>query len=429
MAHLSRDLGIAPTKGNGVPYGSDAYVATRRLLNRDGASLPQPQPDTSIMKLTAHLILVSAQPIPNLSPMLDEATKPQKVVMLVSDDMREQGKALEKLYKEQLRLCVEWHNVADPWNAQAISEQVDQLIRPYPQDAIALNATGGTKLMSIAAYEAFYTANRPVFYVHPERDCLLWLDSDLPPRDLANRLTIKSYLTAYGAASVDPQPHGVPPAVQNLTKDLINGIDIYQPALSILNALAMQARETLKVNMESRYRDYQQLQELIERFAQAGQCQLKGSELGFPNEEARFMVNGGWLEQHCYSICRKLANRLQIQDIACSVNLTRLQGKQSVPNEIDLAMLAENRLYVLECKTKRFSEHDKKHGESADVLYKLNTLRNLYGGSQARAMLVSFNKLGKSTRERAKDLRIEICSHTELKRLEQKLQEWLTTKR
>lgn len=381
------------------------------------------------MKLAAHLILVSAQPIPNLTPMLDDAIKPQKVIMLVSDDMREQGKALEKLYKEQLRLSVEWQNVPDPWNAQAISEQVDQLIRAYPQDAIALNATGGTKLMSIAAYEAFYTANRPVFYIHPEQGCLLWLNSDLAPQPLADRLKIKSYLTAYGATSVDPQPHGIPPEVKALTQDLINGIEIYSPALSTLNALAIQARDTLKAKIELRHDDCRSLNELIERFAQAGQCQRNGHELSFPNEEARFMVNGGWLEQHCYGICRKLASRLPIQDIACSINLTRLQGKQSVPNEIDLAMLTENRLYVVECKTKRFSEHDKKHSESADVLYKLNTLRNLYGGSQARAMLISFNKLGKNTRERAKDLKIEVCNHIELKRLEQKLQEWLTTKR
>ncbi|NOU13374.1 MAG: DUF1887 domain-containing protein, partial [Methylococcaceae bacterium] len=43
------------------------------------------------MNITTHLILVSAQPIPNLTPVLDDNLKPKKVIMLVSADMQERS--------------------------------------------------------------------------------------------------------------------------------------------------------------------------------------------------------------------------------------------------------------------------------------------------------------------------------------------------
>ncbi len=50
-----------------------------------------------------------------------------------------------------------------------------------PRD-IALNATGGTKPMSIAAYEAFRAYELPIFYIHPEHDRLIWLHPRTAPR-------------------------------------------------------------------------------------------------------------------------------------------------------------------------------------------------------------------------------------------------------
>jgi hypothetical protein len=55
------------------------------------------------MTITTHLILVSAQPIPNLTPILDDSLRPRKVVMLVSPDMQERSKALENIYRWERR--------------------------------------------------------------------------------------------------------------------------------------------------------------------------------------------------------------------------------------------------------------------------------------------------------------------------------------
>ncbi|MGH8499507.1 MAG: Card1-like endonuclease domain-containing protein, partial [Methylococcales bacterium] len=59
-----------------------------------------------------------------------------------------------------------------------------------------------------------------------------------------------------------------------------------------------------------------------------------------------------------------------IQDIGRGLEPVRSRGKSDAANELDVVFLAENRLYVIECKTGNFNESEK--GDSA--LYKLNTL-------------------------------------------------------
>lgn len=374
------------------------------------------------MTIATHLILVSAQPIPNLTPMLDDAIKPKKVIMLVSPDMRERARALEAIFKPR-GIRVESCDIDDPWDAQQISDKVLDILCQYPDGDIALNATGGTKLMSIAAFEAFRSENAPVYYVHPRHDRLLWLSPKQLPHELADRLKLKDYLMAYGAdqVTIPADTQSVPPAIQELTRELLAGIDRYADELGTLNYLANQADNsqlTAKINPTRQTRPM--LWELLELFENAGICQLEHRLIRFPDPQARFIANGGWLEMHTYAACFQLKQKCDIQDIACNLTVARHPaGKTEVKNEIDVGLIHANRLHLIECKTKQFEKN-------ADMLYKLGSLRDLMGGQQARAMLVSFNNLDKASRTRAKELKITLCCHSDLKHLQQYLTNWLT---
>ncbi len=376
--------------------------------------------------MTTHLILVSAQPIPNLTPVLDDTLKPKKVVMLVSANMQERSNALENIYKSR-GIKVERCLLANPWDASQISDQVLDIIASYPDGDIALNATGGTKLMCIAAYDVFRSANLPIFYVHPEHDRLIWLSPKLPEVDLADRIKLKDYLMAYGASTVEiPEPTGVIAPIRQLTNQLLSDIARFASALSTLNYLAYQANNPkLTTEIEDGPQSKPQLWELLELFETAGLCQINGHSLRFTDENARFTANGGWLEMHTYGVCLNLKKALGIQDIAYNILINRQPADQAlVKNEIDIGLIKANRLHLIECKTKRY-EKDK----HADVLYKLDSLRDLMGGLQGRAMLVSFNTLDKVSRARAKELKIELCCHTDLRNLQDHLQTWLTNER
>lgn len=373
------------------------------------------------MNITTHLILVSSQPIPNLTPILDGRLRPRKVVMLVSPDMQERGKALENIYKPR-GISVERILIDNPWDAERISEQVeDLLLTQYPDGDIALNATGGTKLMSIAAYEAFRSCQLPIFYIHPEQDRLIWLSPKKPAVDLDDRLKLSDYLTAYGASTVEiPKTTGVTESIRQLTQQLLADIDRYAGELGTLNYLAYQANNPrLACEIEEGPRSKPHLWELLELFAAAGLCKINGHSLRFIDENARFTANGGWLEMHTYALCLNLKKTCGIQDVASNITINRQPaGRAVVRNEIDIGLIRANRLHLIECKTKRFEQ-------GADVLYKLDSLRDLMGGLQGRAMLVSFNALDKISRARAKELKINVCCQTELRNLHYHLQTWL----
>jgi hypothetical protein len=374
-----------------------------------------------------HLILVSAQPIPNLTPILDDCLRPKKVIMLVSDDMQERSIALENIYKPR-GIAVDRHRIQDPWNAEQISDQVLDILAQYPNGDIALNATGGTKLMAIAAYEAFRSCNYPIFYIHPEQDLLIWLSPKQRDINLDQRITLKDYLMAYGASSVEvATTYGVPEHIRTLTQNLITGIERYSNELATLNYLAYKADNLqLTTDIPDGPLSKPHLWELLDLFVDAGLCQINGQKLQFKDQNARFITNGGWLELHTYSLCLNLKKELQIQDIATNISIERqLAGKDRVNNEIDVALIKSNRLHLIECKTQQFKKDEK----SADVLYKLDSLRDLMGGLQGRAMLVSFNPLDKASRARAKELKINLCSKTELQNLQKHIQDWLLTER
>lgn len=379
------------------------------------------------MDITTHLILVSAQPIPNLTPVLDERFKPKKVIMLVSPDMEQRSQALEKIYKPR-GIKVEKCVIDDPWDAGKISDTILDLLDPYPEGSIALNATGGTKLMSIAACEVFRSCNQPIFYIHPERDHLIWLSGKLPAVELADRIKIKDYLIAYGASDVNiPNAYGVPENIRRLGQDIINDIQRYGEDLGIFNYLAFQAdRPNLTVTIEPGPKAKPKLWELIDRFADAGFCTVNGHELRFKDQEARFLANGGWLEQYTYAICLNLKRNLNLQDIAANIEINRQPtGRTNVKNEIDIGVICNNRLHLIECKTKRYQQGENK---DADILYKLDSLRDLIGGLQGRALLVSFHKPDAQSEARAKELAIQLCCGIELQNLQSHLQKWFNPK-
>ena len=375
-----------------------------------------------------HLVLISAQAVPNITPILDERFRPSEVVMLVSKDMEQRANQLERIYRPRGIKVSRWP-VDDPWDVEHIRNRVMELLDEYEQHGIALNATGGTKPMSIAAYEVFRTFDKPIFYIHPERDRLIWMHpGDRETVDLADRIKLREYLIAYGAHEVNEiHKGGVSSAVRALSAELIDHIDTYAPALSSLNWYAASAdnRQLRSQELGRELKGNPAFWELLERFKEAGLLRHDENRLFFEDEDARFIVNGGWLELHAYACCLNLKKALGIQDVAQSVKVVRQQGSNKVSNELDVALLQDNRLYLLECKTKGFSGNDRKHDEGADVLYKLDSLRDLLGGLQAKAMLVSFKQLKKHHRHRAKELKIEYCCHQDLKFLEEKIGLWL----
>ena len=164
---------------------------------------------------------------------------------------------------------------------------------------------------------------------------------------------------------------------------------------------------------------------MIELFQSYDLLDLNNEFIQFASDQTRFFVNGGWLEDHVFDTLLSSRKILQIQDAAQGMEILRSVTRQPVKNELDVCFLSNNRLHVIECKTKRFQQVDHADSPGAETLYKLDSLADILGGNHGKGMLVSYLPVSKWDRQRARDLQIEVCAANELKNLEQTLKKWV----
>jgi hypothetical protein len=376
--------------------------------------------------MTTHLCLVSAQVTPNLTPLTDPATIPDAVILAVSRDMQRQADWLEETITPRGIKVSRWP-IDAPFDIEHCRDQIERLLLEQPDHRqLILNATGGTKPMSIAAYEVFRQENLPIFYVHPEQDRLIWLHpKDRQAIDLADRLKLEGFLSVHGAAIKDRLTReGIGNREYNLCDLLVTDIGQFSGPLKSLNWLAHQAGKDLRAPpLNDQQLGNPALEYLLDHLSQEGFLLREGKQLRFSNESDRFFVNGGWLELYVFDLCAQLRKEQGLQDLARSIEVQRSHPHGNIPNEIDVAALRENRLFIMECKTKQWDPQ--KQGPGADALYKLDVLKDLLGGLNAKAMLISYQPLPRHDRQRAEDLRIKICAGEEIQQLKQTLQSWI----
>lgn len=368
-----------------------------------------------------HVVLVSAQPTPNLLPALDKRTRPGRILLVVSPDMRTRAAWLENLYQAR-RIPTERLSIDDAWSVPHIQEKLLDWLLRHTDQPHALNLTGGTKLMAIAAQATFAVSDLPMFYVHPEKNQIVPLfESNAPPLSLEDRIGLTDYLAAHGVTEIGRADARLPADWATYGERLIQDIERHKDALATLNLLAAQAeRRGLAARWEHRPTGtaWENLRSLCEQFALAS---FNGAGVRFTSESARAYVAGGWLEHLIHQRLVGLADELGIQDLALNLRVERGKG---VRNELDLAFLAHNRLFLIECKTRRFPGQGHEDAPAAEALYKLDTLRDV-GGLNTRSLLASFRPLGHYDRQRANDLNIKTIVAGELRNLGEHLRGWV----
>jgi len=371
--------------------------------------------------IKSHLCLISKQPIPNITPLLDKDFAPENVIFLLSPDMQQKAEWLEKLIKPRGIKVIRWM-IDDAWDIEHIQLRVLELLDSEYGQGLALNATGGTKPMSIGAYSVF--DNKPVFYVHPNEDKILWMN---PPNKKAllieDRLRLSDFLLAYGYEFMSGDKHKVVPENIELAQALIKNIEKFEVPLGQLNYLANKAERNPDLKSPKVEKLSSSFMELIELFENKGICYFDDDKkIIFNSEEKRFFANGGWLEEYVFNELKAIiaSKRIhEIRDLQKSVEVKAING--GIRNELDVAFLSNNHFHVIECKTKSWKESE----SGSDTIYKLDTLKETLGGLQGKGMLVTYKKLPSAVQKRAKNENIAICQFTQLKQLAEHLKKWI----
>ena len=327
-----------------------------------------------------------------------------------------------------IKCTSEWLN----FDTQLAREQFVRVIANNQENNLVFNASSGYNKLILIAFEQFNALGLPVFMVDKFTDRLSWLNTSDNNQEstqteihLGHHIKLKEYLKSFNTQVLEQgQTTPEPESSRQLTNWIISQLGKADKAIASLNFMAMSADANHRFQLITADLKNHQLQQLLEYFEVAEKLTIRGRKLKFKDQDSRFYSNGGWLENHVFSLLYGMRkNRPALADLAKGMTIVRNQG--TVKNELDVAAIIHNRLHIIECKTRRFSNSKADKTAANTAIYRLDTIKSISGGHSGRAMLISYQALNKYTLSRAKDLGIYCCSHTQLKQLERHLYQFI----
>lgn len=121
-----------------------------------------------------------------------------------------------------------------------------------------------------------------------------------------------------------------------------------------------------------------------------------------------------------YQAVNNLTGKIGIKDKAINLEIV---DSSTQNNEIDVAFLARNRLFAIECKTARMDNPESL--KANDTLYKLAENCRRIGGLGTQGMLATYRQLSPSELRLAKALNIKVVAGSSLYQLEDRIREWV----
>ena len=381
--------------------------------------------------MNIHICLVSQQAAANLLPALDPTLKPAKIVLVVTAKMQRQAAHLTAVLKENA-IQAELLQLSNEQDFHQTENELIELAARLEEHTVTLNITGGTKLMSVAAQSVAQASRWRMFYVDADTDRAIWLgQGKTSPHPLQEQLKLRHYLRSYGfELTSKPNRSQASAAQQRLTQTLVEQVGSLEASISVLNALAQDAenRRSLGVPMNDWQRDSRSLDVLLRYFEDAAALSVQGDRIQFASEAARDFVKGGWLELHAIQAVHQVTGPLGIRDKAMGLEVQDVTTQTR--NELDIAFMARNRLFVMECKTARIDRPQGQGDRTAppkanDTLFKLAENCRRIGGLGTRGMLVSYRKLQPPEMTLAEALGIKVVAGSDIARLPEKLKHWV----
>lgn len=252
--------------------------------------------------------------------------------------------------------------IVDAFSFEDIEEKLMQAVND--EDTYFVNLTGGTKVMSLAVYEFFKTVNSEMYYltgqgkkikVHPGRKKVT--------SPLKSEISLSDYLTAHGfKIEKKSEPLKSKETADILLKYFLNEFNKERdiPMLEILRG----GRNKGVKNLEE--------QEALREFLAS-----IGFEPQVNNQLTKYecqYLSGEWLEEYLFHFIKV---EFKIQESAIAMGL--VARKNDNPNEFDVLLMKNNKIYLFECKTSIYIDSDESQTFIGETIYKSDSLRNKFG--------------------------------------------------
>jgi hypothetical protein len=301
------------------------------------------------------------------------------------------------------------------------------ILHKFKGHSITLNVTGGTKIMALAAFEVFREMKKPIIYVDTQNKEIQKLSPQSAKLKFTGLIKVEPYLAAHGQNIMNESTNGeIIRQHRPFVMKLVSEIDRLERAVSIMNKYCAPLRnvKTFPLEIEIAQDDLSQtaFKGLLTLFHNHGVVRKRNSKLIFSKSADVHFVSGGWLEEYVFNAILPLT----VTDAKMGVTVEWDQrGPMPPRNEYDVLFTCDNQLYIIECKTKRFMGGDRELN-SADPIYKLDSLKDAAGGLFGKGMLISYRKLTDDQIKRLQANKLNYCCHSHLKHLGQKIRGWIT---
>ncbi|USH03627.1 DUF1887 family protein [Grimontia kaedaensis] len=376
--------------------------------------------------MATHVGIIDQDPVRLVTALLHRKFKAEKVIFIGVECQRSQYEQLSQVLTPK-GFETEFFLIPSDINIPLIKGKIEELASRLKDEGteVFFNASCGLRHRLLTAYEIFRTYNWPIYVIEPFSDELCWLyPYGRGQEQVEDHINISDYLTIFGARCELPEDDirtVLDTTIETVGHKWASNAYELGPGLATLNYLATTCRKAQKLDVElsDKQQGYRELGMLIDDLTDAGLSTYQNGVLTFSSEAARRFANGEWLEWYVHHIVEEIKRELlTIQDLSLGVQVYRQIGDKEVRNELDVATVVNNKLHIIECKTKGMSS------DGDDTLYKLESIRDLLGGLQARAMLVSFRPLRHHDITRATDLGLALIGPDQLGDLKTHLHEW-----
>ncbi|HPA14411.1 MAG TPA: DUF1887 family CARF protein [Desulfobacterales bacterium] len=324
-----------------------------------------------------HVCLVSDQTTPNILAI--EAFQPDELLLVSTSLMETKGKSshiLDCLASKGLNYYRRRHilEVAED-SMPDCHRKLGAWIEGREESEFVVNLTGGTKIMSIAAYAFFKDYNSRMIYIplHRNEYLMIFPKGGAPkPVPLPQRLSVGEYLKAYGLVALNV--HHLEGMAEESRKRMELSCWIvahFEKVKDLLEKLG----KTLRLHRNDRefliketFPDVtDEEKELLRRMG----FTVNGSNLEkrLSKSEIQYLT-GGWLEAYCFNEVSSYLGR-GIDDAVIGIQIKNPKGTE---NEFDVMFTKGNALYTVECKSL-----DQQADKRTDALYKVGALQKDFG--------------------------------------------------
>lgn len=361
-----------------------------------------------------HICIISGQNIPEILAALHPDCGTRHLRAIVTLQMKEQATNFA-------RACAKLGIVCDttllPRNdIDSIKALLDKIRQQYGGETIAMNISGGTKLMAFAAFEWANANDICSLYVETlERKIYMHSKGKWEKIPLPELIGHQNLLNIYGYDINEKKEGKISKNLRGNLNEIVRIAKIGDPTpFNDLTDIVQSTSEN--TGFHSAYIQRPLLNSLLTCLKKCGKLDFTSTHVVFPDEKARKWCNGLWLEEYVQSVIEGLKEEGRINSCAFSVRTVTTHG---VKNELDAIFTAGNRLFIIECKSGKMNKSPN------SILYKGNSLAVSLGGIFTQFMICSIVKLDGMDADRARELKIRLVSGEGLHDLRENILQWI----